>query len=470
MVSVRQLLGERLTDPANIERAEEIVGTDKIRSNVGVRTTHELKSAPHAEVEKYLIQHGIDTSTMSSGMVKDKHGRFVRVGKVLTQLKAPQTIINANAKQLQGSALAHNDYRVVTSNKPMDVAGMTSETDWHEDSCMNLEHGCNREYLHADVEHGSKVHFLVHKDDADIKHPLARALSKKYVGKLPNGRTHEIWRRDDKTYGTSNTAFEHTVDAQNELAYPMHPDVPVYELQASLYNNGNKNVVNKKVMLDKLSDLDVDQKWLHIAANDNDSQLALKAAQHPDAHSIALTNAAGHQDKNVALAAIRHPHASNVTIATAAQHHDPEVAFEALKHPLADDRTVEWAMYNPTKKVAMAALNHPAVTAEATRRGVGNSDLKVALASLSHHKADEDTVVRAMYPDTPPEVAMAALHHPKIHTRAVTIAALHRNPEVAMAAVNHPKADSGTIFQAFKHADPRVVSTASDALDRSLHK
>ena len=322
MITYTQLL-EKLSG-SDITRARNIVGKDVFDANEGERHTTELQHSANPDVEEHLKKNGFDTTSISKGTVKDKHGREVGVGRALSKTKAPEELLQKNAKAQQGSKLT-GDLHVVTSTKPKDVAGMTSGTAWENESCMNVADGCNRHYLKNDVEHKTKVHFLTHKDDKDIEHPIARALSKKFVGKLPDGSEHTIYRRDNKTYGKSSSAFEHTVDKENAEKYPSHPDVKEYNLHHGLYNNGTGKNLNhdwyKKHIHDK--DLSVDD--VNAAANHSDPEVAKAALNHPKSDTDTTKLAANHSDPEVVKAALNHPKSDTDTTIIAARHSDPEV-------------------------------------------------------------------------------------------------------------------------------------------------
>ena len=364
MITYKQLL-ERLKEPTNIKAAEDIVGKDVINANKGERTTHELETPPHSETEAHLKAHGFDTEKLSSGKVKDKHGREVGAGRALSVSKAPKELMEKFAKHQQGSKQATENQHIVTSTKPKDVAGMTSETPWAGTSCMNLTKGCNSKYVKSDVKHKTRVHFLTHKEDKDIEHPITRSLSKKFVGKLPSGEEHHVYRRDIKTYGKNNSAFEHTIDKHNEKETPMHLDVKEYKLHHELLDNGRTTYENPD--------------WYKKHIND------------PILSKSEIDNAAQHPDKEIALAALKHPNADEETTEYAASHPDKEVALAALKHPKTDKGTTEYAVRHPDKEVALAALKHPKADTITTRYAAEHPNKEVALAALHHNKADEDS-------------------------------------------------------------------------------
>jgi len=269
---------------------------------------------------------------------------------------------------------------------------------------MNLENGDNKKHLKADVLYGTKAHFLVHKDDKDIEHPLARILSKKYTGTTRDGTEHSIYRRDDRTYGASNSAFEHTIDKKNEEEHPMHPDVKTYYLHKGLYNNSNSNKV-------------INHDWYKRHIND-------EGLSGED-----VNNAAKHPDKEVALAAIKHEYADKVTTCRAAENPNKEVALEALRHKDADEYTTRIAARHPNKDVALAALKHKKVDKYTTWNAAEHPDKEVVLAALKHGYSNSDTTWNAAkHPDK--EVALAALKHEHADEVTNRIAARHPDEEV----------------------------------------
>lgn len=71
-----------------------------------------------------------------------------------------------------------SNLHVVISRDAMDIAKMSADRRWK--SCMSKE-GCNHRFVPEEIEAGTIVAYLVHKDDSDIEYPLMRVLLKPYL-------------------------------------------------------------------------------------------------------------------------------------------------------------------------------------------------------------------------------------------------------------------------------------------------
>lgn len=65
-----------------------------------------------------------------------------------------------------------SDYHIVISANPVLIGEMSTGQAWR--SCMNLYDGTYKNRVLDDIEHGSIVAYLVHKDDKNCRHPLLR--------------------------------------------------------------------------------------------------------------------------------------------------------------------------------------------------------------------------------------------------------------------------------------------------------
>lgn len=502
----------RLTAEDDIAEAGEVLG-DRLLNKSGVRKIHPLIPKALTDAKVHLANAGYAISDLHSGIVKDKYGREMKAGKALSQSKASKELMEAYALHQQGSNLDLDAHHIITSTKPLDIAGMTTATSWADSSCMDLHKGSNKHYLEQDVRHGTRVHFLTHKDDPNIENPLARALSKKYVGKLPDGTEHVIYRRDDKVYGSSNTAFNDSIDAMNEKNHPMHPDVSKYVLHGDLYlNQGRDTLHNFPAIAKHIDDPTLTQEQLKVLVEHPDKEIGLKLLKRSEMNGDLLKRLAAHPNDEVvmgamnhekvnkdvinvasmsnnikvALAALAHPLASNTTCNNAAgENSNLDVARFAMNHKEADSETIESAVGNSNPKVVLEALKHPSVTKRAVTLALNSEDKAVGLAAVRHNLISASGLDAAMKNihsevvstalDNPgittmhtifaasnkdKDVALKALHHDKADDNTVTAAATNMNQEVAMAALRNQKATKITVDSAAGHKDSDVVIAA----------
>lgn len=203
-------------------------------------------SEGHSEdIKNHLEPHGIKIKDYKSGIGEDKHGREVKLGKALEKTKAPDELKNkfANDPSRSNKGIGSDDLRVTISRHPHHVAGMTSSGhSWENESCMNFETGCNKDYLKQDVKHGTHVAYLHHKDDKDLERPLARIALKKFTD---DETGHSVLRPEKRTYGPASDAFTHTVHKFIDDKMPVH-DSGIYRKNDSIYHDGgDKKIVGK---------------------------------------------------------------------------------------------------------------------------------------------------------------------------------------------------------------------------------
>ena len=205
---------------------------------------------PPQSVKDHVESLGFNIHDYKNGLAKDKHGRDVRIGRILSHPKNgnPSALKEFNDDQAKRGSKKDDDHVVCITRHPHDVAGMSTNRGWT--SCMDLERGSNKHYLKTDIAHGTHVAYLIHKDDPEIKNPIARIALKKHVPekqysplrgyyKLP-ASTH-VLRPEERQYGTGNDAFAHTVRKWTEDNMPMK--APVYEKHENLYNDDSNEIV-----------------------------------------------------------------------------------------------------------------------------------------------------------------------------------------------------------------------------------
>ncbi|NCC22765.1 MAG: hypothetical protein EOM26_09935, partial [Alphaproteobacteria bacterium] len=103
---------------------------------------------------------------------REATGRSFSAGKVSLRDIANRALFNIDA-------LYDNDnLRVVVSRDPHKIAEMSTGQRWR--SCMSMGDGINRHYVPKDIEAGSLVAYLVHKDDVEARWPFMRQMLKPY--------------------------------------------------------------------------------------------------------------------------------------------------------------------------------------------------------------------------------------------------------------------------------------------------
>lgn len=206
------------------------------------------KSPTAPRVAEALAKHGYKLHDYHAGLAKDKHGRDVKVGKVLTKAGEHDALHLYNTDPHRASA-THSHLQVVISRKASDVAGMSTNTPWK--SCMTMGHS-NCGYLPDDVKHGTHVAYLVKRGDHKARSPLARIALKPHFA--ANDGSPPVLRSENIVYGNAPPAFKSTVASwakkhfkPTEIHYEKHPDLYNDDGARHLVNHGKVRKLIKDV-------------------------------------------------------------------------------------------------------------------------------------------------------------------------------------------------------------------------------
>lgn len=234
------------------------------------------KSDTQKQIEEHLHNNGIRVSDYRNNEAVDKYNRTVSIGKALNKTKAPDELKRSFENDpVRQAKSVNSDFRVAFTRDRNHVAGITSRGhSWEEESCMNFATGIKREYLKKDLIHGSHAAYLVHKDDLDIKNPLARISLKPFSD--IDDPSNKILVADPRTYGPNNEAFSKTVSTWLSNNFPVDPS-KVYRKNPHLSNEGGINNIIGKDALDRV-------------INSNDDNMIGDAIDHPDLSEKQITD------------------------------------------------------------------------------------------------------------------------------------------------------------------------------------
>lgn len=206
-----------------------------------------LKDESSVVVENHIKEHGYKVKDYHKGLATDKYGRDMRLGKVLEKTNAPEWMRKQFQVDLSRKVKPPDDYHVMISRHPHDIAAMSTGQHWT--SCMNIDHELNSHYLKSEVKHGTHVAYLVHKDDTEAKAPLAR-LALKPLHDHANaeggdkGPGHTILVPEGRVYGHGGDAFNSTVNEWAKKEFPAQ-EGRVYQKNRFVYNDGGKSTLFK---------------------------------------------------------------------------------------------------------------------------------------------------------------------------------------------------------------------------------
>ncbi len=227
---------------------------------------------PPPEIQQVLADAGFEIQDYVKGIVFNKEKKqSIKLGKVLTKLKRDDLLQKFNNDSRREGT--KNQYIVVISRHPYDIAGMSTDRGWT--SCMNLKSGINRHYVPLDVKHGSLVAYVTTYDDKNLNNPSGRVLIKPFYDTYSSDEK-VYFGIENQVYGTNVPGFTDAVNAWVKMVntkYQGLEGIAIVELHRDLYvdssrrqvmsgdGNGSEGLVdylkkNPKMLGSMIADLD----------------------------------------------------------------------------------------------------------------------------------------------------------------------------------------------------------------------
>lgn len=260
-------LGGREYDPSNVH-TKLFKKIEHSHPNRIVLDLNDRQLTTPKEVVKHLFKNGYEIEDYDKGLASktftDKYGnqkkQLISIGKVLerTNGKGIQTNVK-NAKNdgyLTVSDLYNNSrgaigqhYNLVISRDKQDIAGMSTDRNWH--SCTEIpdrhkEGGCNSHYIGQHLNNHTLVAYLVKKGDDDIENPIGRVLIKKYYS---NKDESHIFRTSGSSYGSLPQEYSLKINNILKKIYPAkknHSYVPFLPDSLDTQIREDKGIVKNK--------------------------------------------------------------------------------------------------------------------------------------------------------------------------------------------------------------------------------
>jgi len=206
-----------------------------------------VKLETRDNIENHLNQHGYQINSYSKGTAIDKHGRNVKIGKVLNVTKASDELKRSFENDDRKTTDDLHNHKIVISRHPYDIAGASTGRKWTSCAKINPSGTCSHDAA-LKMPHmikKSMVAYLVHKDDDDIKNPVARVMihpfhsydSHSYYPKHTTYKAEE--RIYNKTGGAKIPDFAKSVNEFVSKQFPMKPG-EIYKKDFSVYNDDAK--------------------------------------------------------------------------------------------------------------------------------------------------------------------------------------------------------------------------------------
>ncbi len=388
---------------------------------------------PDTEVVQHLAKHGYSVKDYKSGIASRKviiqHPQLgvmekeveEKIGKALEKTKAPESIkqkfMNASSRALK---TGNDDYKIVISRHPYDVAGMSTDRGWT--SCMNMEDGCNVSYLKHDIGEGTHVAYLVKKNDDNIDAPVARIALKPYVSS-----SGEKILRPGKIYGTAAAKFFLTVKQWCMDKFKMK-EGEAYKMPSTLYADAQETTLvnyNKETIDTILSSNDKNKKrtvmssdvvtpeQISKALDDKDPILRDLAIQHSNATAEHISKALGDKDPGFRKKALRNPNATAEHISKALDDKDPKVRVAAIRNLNATAEHISKALDDVATGVRWGAAEHPNATPEHISKALKDEYAIIRRKAVGNPNATPEHISKALK-DKDAVVRWHTLQHPNI--------------------------------------------------------
>ena len=460
---------------------------------------------PHPDVKAHLEKHGYKiTDYRNNKAVEPKYGREIRIGKALNATGASKDLMDTFNNDPKRAASNSGKLGVVISRHPHDVAGMSTDKGWR--SCMKMGKTGNKKdddagqfshYLKHDVKEGTHVAYLVHEHDKEAKQPLARIALKPFQSE---DKKDTILRPEDRTYGTSDHAFGHTVKKWAETNFPAK-EGNIYRKNTKLYDDDNKGTVASTNTLlkskshmdraDAFSNSDVTHEHINQGLNDPSEEVRKAAISHPNATPEHLSKVLDNPDadRNLRIAALRHPklpakEITKVLNSPEGYRSDTEKEY-ALRSPNVTPEHVTKALDDPNKDVRKSAIgNHhvkltpehiskildnpnedtgtkamavrrPEATAEHITQGLNDEKSYVRGHAINNPNVTAEHISKALK-DEDSGVRKTAMRNPKANAEHITKTLNDENEGVRREAASHPNATAEHITKALRDPDDAV--------------
>jgi hypothetical protein len=187
-----------------------------------------------------------------------------KIGSVLEKTNAHDDVKKAyinDPSRSSNKSFSTGGHHVVITHSPLGISGMSTGTNWKNQSCMNQEDGSMCKRLEDDSENGTHVAYLVHHNDKEAfshgtpSNPIARIALKPYHEDEEKNGGDTIFRPETKAYGAGSTNFSGAVSDWATKHYPGKEGVEYHKNDHVYDDTGNtKYKVHDKIDVTKAID------------------------------------------------------------------------------------------------------------------------------------------------------------------------------------------------------------------------
>lgn len=211
----------------------------------------DIELPPDEDVKDFLLDNGYTIVDYYKGLTKGLNGIVVKIGKAINKIEKelfkqlrvdlPATEYSEEDIKVKENALKQEinkirktfeesnvrkgkkqKLKIVFSQNPHDVAKMSTDRSW--ESCMTLGTGDYHKNVFCEIENGGFIAYLIHDDDLDIEHPVARI----HIRRFDNTEGVSIALPERTVYGDDVPGFLEAVEGwveekneENEGLYEM---------------------------------------------------------------------------------------------------------------------------------------------------------------------------------------------------------------------------------------------------------
>jgi hypothetical protein len=456
-------------------------GNDHVREDI--KEYDHDKSEIHRKVEEHLGKE-LSHEEYKSGLTNDKYGRQVKLGKLIKDDKLKTEYSNDSSRA--GSKLKQPYMTIVRGHH---VAGQTNPVPdelhptghaWENESCKNVNTGCNRHYLTNEIKHGSVV---VRGHDADGKE-IYRAtlqphyhdhgghlysLNSEYGIKHPSftAHAHDVAARLSGEYKSGMFKIDRNVYNDRYIGTALHPGANPEHLTKMLDDSDAYSAYDSDAYLHVLSSHKATPEHIERGLNHVVSSVNSAAARHKNATADQISRALNDKYSSVRSAAMDNPNLNQDHIKHVLTHEKDDDVAAKVAHR-ARGENLNLALNHPSYEVqSRALLNNPNITANHLTNimKTGNPDIKIA--ALKSNKITQSHIDHAI-DDDDHSVAAIAARHPKASDENIS-KAISNSWLVATAALENPNVKSHHVDKALEHPLRAVNAAAAghDLLDPS---
>jgi hypothetical protein len=247
-----------------------------------------IPATPHTmnSVKEHLENNGHTLHDYARGIARDKYGRDINIGKVLTKTGANKNLIDSYASDDRKSAVDMDNHEIVISRHPYHIAEGSTDKPWK--SCAGLTAtglpcryggGVAARKLPDEIREGTHVAYLVPKTyGSSIQHKIDNAKARVYLKPYESKQSgHKILVPENKVYQKNqgegkNVSFLNSLKDFTDKHFPMnsgetyHKNPKVYDDDLGSRSpkfNTSDDSINKILDSENGADVLLNHKNLH---------------------------------------------------------------------------------------------------------------------------------------------------------------------------------------------------------------